>query len=113
MDGTSSPTYLYIVEWDDSVHRPPFTVVHGITLNEGVSRADFEKFVAEEAFAHVGDVRTKAGAVAAQYLVTDTSGDPPLRLEELDFDVGRFGKRTIVSKYRVIASWARTAQTPA
>jgi hypothetical protein len=113
MAGTSSPDYVYIVEWDDSVHRPPFTVVHGITLNQGVSRADFEKFVAEEAFARVGDVRTKAGTVAAQYLVADTTGDPPLRLEDLDFDVDRFGKRMTVSKYRVIASWARAAQTPA
>lgn len=112
MAGTSSPDYLYVVEWDDSVHRPPFTVVHAITLNQGVSRADFEKFAAEDAFARVGDVRTRAGAVAAQYLVTDTSGDPPLRLEELDLEIDKFGKRTTVSKYRVVASWVRAAQVP-
>jgi hypothetical protein len=50
MTEKSSYDYLYVVEWDDSVHRPPYTVMHGIKLNPGINRKDFEKFMAEEGF---------------------------------------------------------------
>ena len=43
--------YLYGVEWDGSVHRPPYTVTHKIKLNSGVNREDFEKFMAGDGFA--------------------------------------------------------------
>jgi hypothetical protein len=107
MTEESSYDYWYVVEWDDSVHRPPYTVMHGIKLNPGVQREDFEKFMAEEGFARVGDVRTRAGAVAAQYLLTDTTGDPPLRFEELDLGLEPFGTRASITKFRVVGSWRR------
>jgi hypothetical protein len=107
MTDVSSYDYLYIVEWDDSVHRPPYTVMHRIKLNPEVSREDFEKFMVEEGFPPVGKVSTRAGAVAAQYLLIDTTGDPPMRLEELDLNLGSFGSRTSVTKFRVVSSWKR------
>lgn len=107
MANESSYDYLYVAEWDDSVHRPPYTVMHEISLNPGANREDFEKFMVEEGFSQVSQVKTKAGEVAAQYLLTVSSG-PPLRLEELDLDLTSFGTRTSVTKFRVAHSWRRT-----
>ena len=70
MANESSYDYLYVAEWDDSVHRPPYTVMHEISLNPGANREDFEKFMVEEGFSQVSQVKTKAGEVAAQYLLT-------------------------------------------
>ena len=100
--------YLYVVEWDDSVHRPPYTVMHRIKLNPGVSREDFEKFMADDGFvAQVSEVETRIGQVAAQYLLAESSG-PPLRAEELDLDLSSFANRTSVTKFTIVASWRRT-----
>ena len=93
--------YLYVVEWDASVHRPPFTVMHKIKLNPGVKPEDFEKFMAEEGFACVGSVKTRAGAVAAQHLLTDATGNSPQRFEELDFHLDPFGTRVSVATFSV------------
>jgi hypothetical protein len=108
MTSTKSPDYLYVVEWDDSVHRPPYTVIHEIDLADGVSPAEFEKFMQQKGFAKMGEVLTRAGAVAAQRLLTDVSGDPPLRFEDLDLDVSAFGERSSVRKYRVVGQWSRS-----
>ena len=107
MADESSYDYLYVVVWDDSVHRPPYTVMHKISLNAGVSREDFEKFMAKEGFAQVSQVKTRDGQVAAQYLFTESSG-PPLRPEELDLDLTSFGTRTSATKFTVVQSWRRT-----
>jgi hypothetical protein len=76
MPEESSYDYLYVAEWDDSVHRPPYTVMHTIKLKPGISREDFEKFVTDQGFPSVGNVTTRAGAVATQYLLADTTGSP-------------------------------------
>ncbi len=99
--------YLYIVEWDDSVHRPPYTVFHEIKLNSGINRIDFEKFMIDEGFSRAGNVSTRAGSIAAQYLLTDTTGNPPLRFEDLDLSLESFGKRKSVTKFTVVGSWKR------
>jgi hypothetical protein len=99
--------YLYVVEWDDSVHRPPYTVTHKIKLNSGVNREDFEKFMADDGFAQVAAVKTRIGEVAAQYLLTEASG-PPTRPEDLDLDLSSFATRTSVTKFRCVSSWRRT-----
>ena len=99
--------YLYVVEWDGSVHRPPYTVTHKIKLNSGVNREDFEKFMADDGFAQVAAVKTRIGGVAAQYLFTEASGSPA-RLEELDVDLSSFATRTSVTKFRCVSSWKRT-----
>jgi hypothetical protein len=98
--------YLYVVDWDDSVHRPPYTVVHGVTLRPGVEGADLEKHVREGAFAQVGNLRTRAGQVARQALLVHAARTPG-RLEELDFDLESFGTSTVLGGYRVVASWER------
>jgi hypothetical protein len=99
--------YLYLVEWDDSVHRPPSSVLHAITLNPGVSRADFERFMIETGFAMAGEVRTRAGRIAVQHLLAETSGEPPLRFEEIDIDLEPLGQRASVRKFRVLGTWTR------
>lgn len=103
----NSDHYYYLVEWDDTVHRPPYTVIHGIHLNPGVGREEFEKYMAEEGFLMAGNVNTRAGAVAAQYLLVDVTGDPPKRFEGLDFNLECFGQRASVTKLRVVSSWKR------
>jgi len=110
MTEESSYDYLYVVEWDDSVHRPHYTVMHRIKLNPGVNEEDFEKFMAEEGFARVGNVSTRAGAVAAQYLITDTTGAPPLRFEELDLGLEPFGTSASATKFCVVGSWRRAEE---
>jgi hypothetical protein len=80
--------------------------MHGIKLNPGVSRTDFEKFMSEEGFA-MGDVLTRAGAVATQYLLTDTTGQPPLAFEDSNLSLESFGNRTSVTKYHVVGTWRR------
>lgn len=107
MSAENAYDYLYVVQWDDSVHSPPYTVMHGIKLNPEVNREEFEKFMAEEGFSLVGNVSTRAGAVAGQYLLTDTTGDPPLRFEDLDLNLESFGEQASVTKFRVAVSWRR------
>ena len=102
----SSIDYLYIVEWDEAVHRPPYTVMHRIKLNRGVNWEDFEKFMADEGFSQVGAVATRIGEVAAQYLLTESSG-PPFRAEELDLDLSSFATRTSATKFALVSSWRR------
>jgi hypothetical protein len=82
-------------------------VIHGIRLNPGVGPEEFEKFMAEEGFQMAGNVSTRAGAVAAQYLLMDVTGDPPKRFEGLDFNLECFGQRASVTKLRVVSSWRR------
>jgi len=106
----NSNLYYYLVEWDDTVHRPPYTVIHGINLNPGVEREEFEKFMAEQGFQMVGNVNTRAGAVAAQYLLIDVTGDPPKRFEVLDLSLECFGQRASVTKFRLVSSWKRMAE---
>jgi hypothetical protein len=60
----------------------------------------------EEAFPHVGEVLTRAGQVARQALLVDAASTPG-RFEDLDFDLGPFGTSSVVSGYRVVASWDR------
>jgi len=81
--------------------------MHGIKLNPEANREDFEKFMAKEGFPLVGNVQTKAGAVAPQYLLTDTTGDPPMRFEELDLSLDSFGGRASLTKFRVVGSWKK------
>ena len=100
--------YLYVVEWDASVHRPPYTVTHAIKLNAGVDPADFERFMLEEAFPRAGKVSTRAGGVAAQYLLVD-AGDPPDRFEMLDVSLEAFGARTTQTAYRLLGRWSKAA----
>ena len=66
--------------------------------------------MATEGFPLVGKVSTRAGSVAAQYLLTDTSEDPPLRFEELDLNLESFASRTSVSKFRVVSSWKKAQE---
>ncbi len=98
--------YVYIVEWDDTVHRPPFTVTHNIKLKPGVSREAFEKFMTDKGFAQAAAVKTRMGEVAAQYLLTESSG-PPARPEDLDLDVSSFASRTDFTKFKCVSSWRR------
>jgi hypothetical protein len=107
MEASNSDHYYYLVEWDDTVHRPPYTVIHGINLNPGVEREEFEIFMAEQGFQMVGNITTRAGAVAAQYLLTDVTGDPPKRFEDLDFSLECFGQRASITKFRLVSSWNR------
>jgi hypothetical protein len=107
MTEEKSYNYLYVVEWDDAVFHPPYTVMHEIKLNPEVNRGDFEKFMSEEGFARVGNVITRIGGIAAQYLLTDVTGAPPLRLEDLDLGLEAFGTRALVTKFRVVGSWRR------
>jgi hypothetical protein len=63
--------------------------------------------MAEQGFQMVGNVNTRAGAVASQYLLTDVTGDPPKRYEDLDFNLECFGQRASVTKFRLVSSWKR------
>ena len=99
--------YLYVVEWDDSVHRTPYTVTHKIKLNSGVKQEDFEKFMADDGFAQVAAVKTRIGEVAAQYLLEEAVG-PPTRPEDLDLDLSSFATRPSVTKFKRVLSWRRT-----
>lgn len=103
--------YIYIVQWDNSVHRPPYVVHHGIKLNPGVNRADFEKFMKEKAFSLVGNVSTRAGGIEAQYLLTDVTGSPPLRFEDLDLNLESLGTGISVKKFIMSGSWSKAEGT--
>lgn len=61
MADESTFDYLYVVEWDDSVHRPPYTVIHRIKLNPSVGREDFEKFIVDDGFLQVGKIKARSG----------------------------------------------------
>ena len=99
--------YLYIVQWDNSDHRSSYTVHHGIKLNPGVDRADFEQFMKEKGLSPVGSVSTRAGEIVAQYLLTDVTGSPPGRFEDLDLNLESFGKRTSIKKFVISCSWSK------
>jgi hypothetical protein len=101
--------YLYVVEWDDSVHDPPYIVMHGIKLNSDVNREVFEKFMTAEGFPLVGNINTRAGSVAAQYLFTYSTGRPG-RFEELDLILDSFGTRQSVTTFRVVGIWRRAEE---
>ena len=103
----NSYDYLYVVAWDDSVHRPPYTVAHKIKLNSGVNRKDFEKFMAGDGFAQAAAVQTRMGRIKAQYLFNKAPGSPT-RAEDLDVDLSSFAARTSVTKFRCVSSWRRT-----
>jgi hypothetical protein len=66
--------------------------------------------MAEEGFPNVANLSTRAGAVAAQYLLADTTGASPLRYEDLDVGLDFFGRRASVMKFRVVSSWKRMAE---
>jgi len=102
--------YIYIVQWDDSVHRPSYMVHHGIKLNPGVDRADFEKFMKEKGFALIGNVKTRAGGIEAQYLLTDDTGNPPTRFETLDLNLESFGTHASVKKFKMSGSWKKALE---
>jgi hypothetical protein len=101
--------YLYVAQWD--FFHPPYTVLHKIKLNAGITREDFEKFMIEEGFPSVGNVTTRVGEVSTQYLLTDTIEDPPSRIEELDLSLEAFGTRTAVSSLRLVSRWSRDNDT--
>ena len=103
--------YLYVVEWDESVHRPSYTTTHKIKLNPGVDRQDFEDFMANDGFAQTAAVSTRMGAVVAQHLLTKLSG-PPTRLEDLDVDISSFATRSSVTLATRILSWRRRGLFP-
>lgn len=92
--------YLHIVEWDDSVIRPPITVMHKIKLNPDVSSEDFENHFKEKGFPKI---ITRAGGAVKQYLLTKAS-NPPGRFEMLDLDIEGFGEQTSVTSYRIVNS---------
>ena len=99
--------YLYVAVWDDVVHRPPFTVMHRIKLNDGVNREEFERFMAEDGFSQAAAASTRIGNIEAQYLLTESSSTPQ-RVEDLDLDLSSFGSQTSVSSFRLVHSWRRT-----
>jgi hypothetical protein len=109
MADENSFDYLYVVEWDDVVHRPPYTVMHRIKLKPGASRQAFERFMAGDGFSQVSEVQTRIGQVAAQYLYETTqSSGVPSRVEELDVDLSSFTDGAPISSFKVVASWRRT-----
>ena len=98
--------YLYVAEWDDSVHRPPYSVMHEITLNDGVAHEEFEKFMANEGFAQAEATSTRIGKIAAQYLLRPAASVPS-RVEDLDLDLSSFATCTSASTLQLVHSWRR------
>lgn len=98
--------YLYVAEWDDTVHRPPFTVMHEITLNDGIAHEEFEKFMANEGFAQAAASSTRIGQIAAQYLLRPAASIPS-RVEDLDLDLSSFATRPSASTLQLVHSWRR------
>lgn len=98
--------YLYIAEWDDSVHCPPFTVMHKITLRPGVTHEEFEKFVSDNGFSQAGGISTRVGQIAAQYLLKPASGVPS-RVEDLDVDLSPLATCSSATTLQLVHGWRR------
>ncbi len=108
-----SHRYIYVVEWDDSVVKPPVIVTHRITLLPEVRVDDFEQFMVTEAFKRLGEVRTRSGRVARQQLLKDVTGEAPERFSDLDVNIDNFGLRTSYSNFVEIGHWERSGSDKA
>jgi len=82
MSDDSEGRYVWAVEWVN-----PFAgqnergmVLYDVTLLPGVTKEDFEKFVAEEGFPAVGGILTRAIRFNGQYLLrsSERGGPDPL-----------------------------------
>lgn len=66
---SSTPTYLWIVEWDDRFVTPQRVEVRHITRLEGVSDDDLERHLLEVEIPAQAAVATRVGHVTRQILL--------------------------------------------
>ncbi len=101
MSAGTDVSYLLVVEWDDSVHRPQVVVHHRLTLPAETRQDELEKFVSETVLPKLASVSTRAGAVVHAYLLSADPGAPE-RFLELDAPLPP-GVQDEVRSFRVIA----------
>ena len=76
-------SYLLVVEWDTSLHRPQVVVHHHLTLPAGTKQEELERFVSETVLPQLAGMSIRIGGVVRAYLLR---ADPMVPEKFLDLE---------------------------